>query len=744
MYEEGDRVGLVRRVLAGEDPALVAAEAKIEVERLENWKTLFVEAGSASLNRRPSDQLRYKAFLSYSHRDKIVARRFHRALERYRLPPAPGRPGRSLGKFFFDEYELAAASKIGPAIRGALDDSESLVLLGSGASASSPFVADEVQHFLRRDETRIFVVALDPFESREDLAQLVSPPLRPRMSSTETVPLVVQPSQDGFERAVVRLAAGLSECDFDSLWQRERRRARRRRGIQAGAVFALVISAFVGLSSVQRAIDVRELAAFASTRAEDGWQSAWRPRFFEPAFRSALAALPLPYEIGLPPSDPPRCDLGENAPSPSCIFRRSGLAVPSRLIWGQRPKGEQSNVRPDIDDSSNHERRTLFSPLHVRRLTISGNGRRLAMLESQRVTVAEVPTGAVVSSTVTQANAVALDTDGRHLALALPRSLVEVDVGTWRARNIWPLRRFRPLRLEHFRSQWLLFDSQRLLRFPSADRGGATRSSAPEGQPIVSSDVYNPRPLAVRTGKAVVFGDDGDATIQSVDLADKRSRAVTHAQLAAGVGQVKATAVSPSGSLLVLGGNGSGSTGRDGGQVVRTSDGSEQARLRGHAGEIYAAAFGSDDETVVTGGSDFSVRVWQASQGRESLRLIGHVAPVSDLVVDPFGQWFASASQDGTVRVWTLPAGFDSSDRDLRNAHCDHQNEHPNTVFTRAERSRLRAAQGRPWDVCEWAGLGSLEGWRQALVVALVRWFRLSSVDYGRPDSTVVITDPNS
>jgi hypothetical protein len=57
---------------------------------------------------------RYRAFISYSQRDKVQARRLHRALETYRVPLGIEAAGiniknRKLGRFFRDDDEMGAA-----------------------------------------------------------------------------------------------------------------------------------------------------------------------------------------------------------------------------------------------------------------------------------------------------------------------------------------------------------------------------------------------------------------------------------------------------------------------------------------------------------------------------------------------------------------------------------------------------------------------------------------------------------
>ncbi|MBU3698563.1 MAG: choice-of-anchor D domain-containing protein [Candidatus Kapabacteria bacterium] len=75
-------------------------------------------------------------------------------------------------------------------------------------------------------------------------------------------------------------------------------------------------------------------------------------------------------------------------------------------------------------------------------------------------------------------------------------------------------------------------------------------------------------------------------------------------------------------------------------------------RLRGQEQPVYCAIFTPDDQYVITGGDDGTVRTWDANTG-EQARIIGiHGNWVWALATMPGTSNVASGSHDGTVRVW--------------------------------------------------------------------------------------------
>jgi WD40 repeat protein len=133
--------------------------------------------------------------------------------------------------------------------------------------------------------------------------------------------------------------------------------------------------------------------------------------------------------------------------------------------------------------------------------------------------------------------------------------------------------------------------------------------------------------------------------------------------------------------------------------IVRARSGAEIARLGGHGGSVTAIAWSADGETIVTGSTDRSVRLWSATNftlrstievgepitaialrplaasavslaigtdsgaihlaalgaTRPAIRIAAHGESITSLAFDRGGRFLASGGRDGTTRVWSMP-----------------------------------------------------------------------------------------
>lgn len=200
--------------------------------------------------------MRYSAFISYSHADERWARWLVSALESYRLPKhligreSPVGPlGRKLPPLFRDRDELASSSSLADAVRIALGESASLIVICSPAAVKSQWVNEEIRSFVALGRgDRIFCLIVDGEPQAKDPARECFPPALAEAGLLEPLAADVRPGGDGKWAARTKLLAGLLGVGYDELRQREA--ARRQRQLLAIAIAATVALVFTSALAV--------------------------------------------------------------------------------------------------------------------------------------------------------------------------------------------------------------------------------------------------------------------------------------------------------------------------------------------------------------------------------------------------------------------------------------------------------------------------------------------------------------
>ncbi|MCC5641593.1 caspase family protein [Nostoc sp. CHAB 5824] len=111
---------------------------------------------------------------------------------------------------------------------------------------------------------------------------------------------------------------------------------------------------------------------------------------------------------------------------------------------------------------------------------------------------------------------------------------------------------------------------------------------------------------------------------------------------------VNSVAMSTDGQTIVSGGT-------DGTVRLWNLQGHPLAKpFRGHESSVSSVAMSTDGQTIVSGGTDGTVRLWNLQGHPLAEPLCGHESSVSSVAMSTDGQTIVSGSRDRTVRLWNL------------------------------------------------------------------------------------------
>ena len=186
---------------------------------------------------------RYRAFLSYSHKDRTWGDWLHRALETYRIDrdligretpvgPIP----KTLRPIFRDRDDFAGGPSLVEATLRALQESDFLVVICSPNSQRSHYVNEEVRLFKklgRADRVIPVIVAGEPGDTEREC---FSPAVKFKVDAdgqvtnipAEPIAADVREEGDGREIAKQKIVAGLLGIGLDEIRKRAASAARRR------------------------------------------------------------------------------------------------------------------------------------------------------------------------------------------------------------------------------------------------------------------------------------------------------------------------------------------------------------------------------------------------------------------------------------------------------------------------------------------------------------------------------------
>jgi hypothetical protein len=207
-------------------------------------------------------ELKYRAFLSYSHRDTAWAKWLHRALEGYRIDKdlvgrvtACGPVPKTLRPIFRDREDFSAGHSLNEQTVAALEASQFLLAICSPNAAKSRYVNEEIRHFKALSGGMRVIPLIVDGEPGDPERECFPPALRFRLNAVgaltvereEPIAADARPQGDGKEVAKQKVVAGLLGLGFDEIARRadRARKLTRRLRLAAASSAALVVAASV-------------------------------------------------------------------------------------------------------------------------------------------------------------------------------------------------------------------------------------------------------------------------------------------------------------------------------------------------------------------------------------------------------------------------------------------------------------------------------------------------------------------
>ncbi|MDA7787742.1 toll/interleukin-1 receptor domain-containing protein [Sphingomonadaceae bacterium] len=193
----------------------------------------------------------FKAFISYSHADKIEAQRLHRKLEAYRLPQhlrdtaANSRSDGLVGPIFRDRDDLPAAADLTESVQKALAASQVLIVVCSPDARNSLWVAREIELFRDLHPERPVLAALLRGEPGQAFPEILH-------KGREPLAADFRKTGDGPRLGFLKIVAGVAGVPLDALINRDaQRRLRRVTAITLVAVAATLVMALMTTFALQ-------------------------------------------------------------------------------------------------------------------------------------------------------------------------------------------------------------------------------------------------------------------------------------------------------------------------------------------------------------------------------------------------------------------------------------------------------------------------------------------------------------
>jgi tetratricopeptide (TPR) repeat protein len=200
---------------------------------------------------------KFKAYISYSHRDERWASWLHRALESYRVPhklvgakTGGGEVPARIRPVFRDRDDLSSASDLGGKVRQALSDSENMIVVCSPDAVASQWVNEEIREFASLGrENQIFCVIVAGEPDGGETGQVCFPPALAEIGLQEPLAADVRKWADGKHLSKLKLISGILGLSLDQLRRRDLQKRQKIWTLATVASLALAAVLIVAVTS---------------------------------------------------------------------------------------------------------------------------------------------------------------------------------------------------------------------------------------------------------------------------------------------------------------------------------------------------------------------------------------------------------------------------------------------------------------------------------------------------------------
>jgi WD40 repeat protein/DNA-binding SARP family transcriptional activator len=154
-------------------------------------------------------------------------------------------------------------------------------------------------------------------------------------------------------------------------------------------------------------------------------------------------------------------------------------------------------------------------------------------------------------------------------------------------------------------------------------------------------------------GRFAVSGS-ADGTVRLWDLQQGTGTVLTDVRPQA----VRSVAITPDGGAVLIGLiKGTSSEPDFGLRLVDRETGVLQRTFSGHTDVVSDLAFSAEGDTVLSGGQDKLVILWDFETGQEIWRFVGHTGGVNQVRFSPDGRFVLSAGLDNVMILWDVETG---------------------------------------------------------------------------------------